>query len=70
MFILPVSSCIVVQLMEGISGHYVPFYGLNVEEISTLTYDWLEDHFHPCTAFIILSSPGSISTNSSTQHEF
>jgi hypothetical protein len=65
---LRVSSCIVVQLMEGISGNYALFYGLRVEEISTLTYEWVENHFHPSTAFIILSSVGSISTYSSTQH--
>ena len=63
-FILPVSSCILVQLMEGISGHYVLFYGSHVEEISTWTCDWLENHFHPSTASIILSTLGSISTNS------
>jgi hypothetical protein len=44
-------------------GHYILFYGLHVEEISTLTYDWLENHFHPSTAFMILSSLGSISAN-------
>ena len=41
-----------------------PIYGLYAEEISTRTYGWLEKHFHPSTALVILISLGSISTNS------